>query len=77
MPISVRLKPELQRLLDEFSKRQRKSRSAVIHDLLSAQLVRQRPHPADAFRQALAHSPRGLGVKRSQPRRSDKRGWKR
>jgi predicted transcriptional regulator len=77
MPISVRLKPELQRRLDQLSKREGKTRSAVIHDLLNAQLAHRREHPADAFRRALAQAPTGLDIKRSQPRRSDKREWKR
>ena len=77
MPISVRLKPELQRLLDELSRRERKSRSAVIHELLSAQLTRRRPHLAHALRRALAEAPEGFGISRDQPAKSDKRAWKR
>jgi predicted transcriptional regulator len=77
VPISVRLKPELQRRLDELSRRERKSRSAVIHELLTAQLARRRPHPAELFRRALALEPRGFGIKRRQPRKPDKRAWKR
>jgi predicted transcriptional regulator len=77
MPISVRLKPQLQRLLDELSRRERKSRSAVIHELLNAQLARRRMHPAEALRRVLSEVPGGFGVKRQQPRRADKRAWKR
>jgi len=77
MPISVRLKPDVERLLEEAARRERKSRSAVIHDALDAFLRRKRPKLGDAIRRALAESPGGLGIERTQPRRSDKRAWKR
>ena len=77
MPISVRLKPELQRILDELSRRERKSRSAVIHELLTAQLRRRQMHPAEALRRALAGAPEGLNIARRQPAKPDKRAWKR
>ena len=77
MPISVRLKPELERLLDEASRRERKTRSAVIHDALAAFLKRRRPRLGDAIRRALAEAPDGFGIEREQPATTDRRAWKR
>ena len=77
MPVSVRLKPEVERLLDEASRRERKTRSAVIHDALAAFLKRGRPGLGDAVRRALAEVPGGLGIEREQPATTDKRAWKR
>lgn len=77
MPISVRLKPDLERLLDEASRRERKTRSAVIHDALAAFLKRRRPGLGDAVRRVLAEVPGGLGIEREQPAATDKRAWKR
>ncbi|MGQ0653421.1 MAG: CopG family ribbon-helix-helix protein [Betaproteobacteria bacterium] len=77
MPISVRLKPEVERLLDEAARRQRKSRSAVIHDALDAFLRPRRPRLGDAIRSALAEVPGGFGIERAQPAKSDTRAWKR
>jgi predicted transcriptional regulator len=77
MPISVRLKPELEQLLDKASRRNRKSRSAVIHDALTAFLKPQHPKLGAAIRHALAITPRGFGIGREQPRAADKRDWKR
>ena len=77
MPTSIRLKPELERLLAQATRRDRKTRSAVIHDALSAFLVRRRPRLGDAIRRALAEAPEGLGIERAQPTRMDRRPWKR
>ena len=77
MPISIRLKPDLERLLAQATRRERKTRSAVIHDALSAFLVRRRPRLGDAIRRALAEAPEGFGIERRQPTRADKRAWKR
>ncbi|MGH8705074.1 MAG: ribbon-helix-helix protein, CopG family [Burkholderiales bacterium] len=77
MPISVRLKPELERLLDEASRRERRSRSAVIHDALGAFLKRRRTKLGDAIRRALADAPQGFGIEREQPASAERRGWKR
>lgn len=77
MPISVRLKPDVERLLEEAARRERKSRSAVIHDALDAFLRRRRPKLGDAIRRALAETPGGFGIERAQPSRADKRAWKR
>ncbi len=77
MPISVRLQPDLEQLLDKASRRNRKSRSAVIHDALTAFLKPQHPKLGAAIRHALAITPRGFGIGREQPRAADKRDWKR
>jgi predicted transcriptional regulator len=77
MPISVRLKPDLEQLLDKASRRNRKSRSAVIHDALTAFLKPQHPKLGAAIRHALSTTPRGFGIGREQPRAADKRVWKR
>ena len=77
MPISIRLKPELERLLVQATRRERKTRSAVIHDALAAFLVHRRPRLGDAIRRALAEAPEGFGIERGQPTRADKRAWKR
>jgi len=77
MPISVRLKPHLERLLDEAGRRKRKSRSALIHDALDDFFKRQRPKLGDAVRRALAEAPQGFGIEREQPAKADKRAWKR
>ncbi len=77
MPVSVRLKPEVERLLDEASRRERKTRSAVIHDALAAFLKHKRPGLGDAVRRALAEAPGGLAIEREQPAATDKRAWKR
>ena len=77
MPISVRLKPDLEQLLDKASRRNRKSRSAVIHDALTAFLKPQHPKLGAAIRHALSTTPRGFGIGREQPRAVDKRVWKR
>lgn len=77
MPISVRLKSDIAQLLDEASRRERKTRSAVIHDALAAFLKRRRPRLGDALRRALAEAPGGLGIERKQPAAKDKRAWKR
>lgn len=54
MPISVRLKPEIEKMLDKASRRDRKSRSALIHNALVAFLKPQRPRLGTAIREALA-----------------------
>ena len=75
MPISVRLKPELEHLLDKTSRRARRSRSALIHEALAAFLKPQRPKLGAAIRHALSEMPRGFGIEREQPKAADKRDW--
>ena len=75
MPISVRLKPELEQLLDNTSRRARRSRSALIHDALTAFLKPQRPQLGAAIRRALAEMPQGFGIEREQPKAADRRDW--
>ena len=77
MPISVRLKPDLEQLLDKASRRDRRSRSALIHDALTAFLKPQQPKLGAAIRHALSITPRGFGIEREQPPAADKRDWKR
>ena len=77
MPISVRLKPELEQLLDKTSRRERRSRSALIHDALTAFLKPQRPKLGETIRRALAAAPEGFAIERAQPKTGDKRDWKR
>jgi predicted transcriptional regulator len=76
MPISVRLKPDLERLLEDASRRDRRSRSALIQDALTAFLKPQHPRLGTAIRDALARMPRGLGIEREQPPAAEKRDWK-
>lgn len=76
MPISVRLKPELERLLAAASRRQRRSRSAIIHEALAARLQPAQRSLGDAIAEALAASPGGLGIERAQPAAPDRRSWK-
>lgn len=75
MPISVRLKPDLEALLDKASRRARKSRSAIIHDALATFLAPRRPRLGTAIRLALSELPRGAGIRRRQPAATDKREW--
>ena len=77
MPISVRLKPELERLLAEASRREGKSRSAIIHDALSARFGLNRPRLGQVIRKALAVAPDGFALERSQPGAAERRDWKR
>ena len=75
MPMSVRLEPELERLLDQACKHTRKKRSALIREALAEYLKPRRPRLGDLIRQALAESPGGFGIERNQPGAADKRDW--
>ena len=75
MPISVRLKPQLERLLDAAARRERKSRSAIIHEALTDRLQPLRPQLGDAIREALVTAPGGFALERNQPKSPDKRAW--
>ena len=77
MPTSLRLKPDLERLLDQACKRTRKNRSALIHEALAEYLKPRHPRLGDLIRQALAESPDGFGIKRGQRGAADKRDWER
>lgn len=77
MPMSVRLKPEIEDLLEKASRRDRRSRSALIHEALAAFLKPQRPKLGAAIRHALAEEPKGFGIEREQPQAVDKRNWRR
>lgn len=77
MPLSVRLKPEVEHLLDAAARRDRKSRSTLVNDALSAYLKPQRPSLGAAIRHALSTTSAGFGIEREQPAKPDKRDWKR
>jgi predicted transcriptional regulator len=77
MPISVRLKPELERRLDAACRRERKNRSALVHEALAADLTPKGRNLADVISEALAASPGGFRLERNQPSAGDKRNWKR
>lgn len=76
MAISVRLKPELSKVLARECKRQRKTRTALIHEALDAYLNPKQVNLGDAFAEALAASPKGFGIERAQPAAADVRDWK-
>ena len=75
MPISVRLKSDLERRLVQASRRQRRSRSALIHEALDVFLKPRRPRLGDSIRAALAEAPGGFAIEREQPVAVDKRAW--
>ena len=77
MPLSVRLKPELEQLLAATARRERKSRSAIIHEALAARLRPVNPRLGDVIRGALANAPDGFALERKQPRKVDRRAWER
>lgn len=77
MPLSVRLKPELEQLLAATARRERKSRSAIIHEALAARLRPVKPRLGDVVREALAGTPDGFALERKQPSKVDRRVWKR
>ena len=77
MAISVRLKPELSKALERECKRQRKTRTALIHEALTAFLQPPRPRLGDVLREVMADTPRGWGLERGQPAESDRRDWDR
>ena len=75
MAVSVRLKPEISKVLERECKRQRKTRTALIHEALVAFLQPVRPKLGDVIREVLADAPQGLGIERSQPKDIDARDW--
>ena len=75
MPVSVRLKPEVEQLLKQACKRERKTRSALIHDALASYLRPRKARLGDVIREALAQAPQGFRIERRQPRTADKRDW--
>lgn len=75
MAISVRLKPELSDVLERECKRQRKTRTALIHEALTAYLQPQRPTLGDVLRDVMADTPDGWGLERDQSATSDTRDW--
>jgi predicted transcriptional regulator len=77
VPLSVRLKPELEQLLDAAARRERKSRSAIIHEALVARLRPVKPRLGDVIRGALANASDGFALERKQPRKVDRRAWER
>jgi len=75
MSISVRLKPELAKVLERECRRQRKTRTALIHEALIAFLQPPRPRLGDVFRDVLADMPEGLGIERGPQGVADRRDW--
>jgi len=75
MAISVRLKPDLSKVLERECKRQHKTRTALIHEALAAYLQPPRARLGDVIREVLADSPQGLGLERHQPPAADPRDW--
>jgi predicted transcriptional regulator len=73
----VRLRPELEQLLDAAVRRERKSRSAIIHEALAARLRPVKPRLGDVMREALADTSGGFALERKQPRKVDRRSWAR
>lgn len=75
MLVSLRIRPDVAPLLKQACRAGRKTRTAVIHEALEAYLKRGEVPLGEAIRQALRLAPRGLGVKRRQPRRAERRKW--
>ena len=75
MPISVRLNPDLEKKLAAACRRERKTRSALIHEALVAYLAPKQPNLGEALAAVLTVSPKGLGIEREQPPAADPRDW--
>jgi len=75
MLVSLRIKPEVAPLLKQACRAGRKTRTAVIHEALEAYLRRGETPLGEAIRQALAVAPKGMGLRRRQPRRAERRRW--
>jgi predicted transcriptional regulator len=75
MAMSIRLKPELERLLDQRAKAERKTRTDLVHEALSAWLKPASPGLGSAIRAALVDTPDGFNIERNQPAQSDARDW--
>jgi len=73
MPLSVRLDPVLERLLDKACRSRKLSRSALVQEALRKYLAPERPRIGDVIREVLADSPQGLGIDRAQPATPDAR----
>ncbi len=72
MSISVRLKPDISKVLERECKRQRKTRTALIHEALAAYLQPPRARLGDVIREVLADSPQGLGLERQRLQVADR-----
>ena len=75
MLVSLRLKPEVGRLLKQACKSDHKTRTAVIHEALEAYLKPGEVPLGEVIRRALKETPEGFGVERAQPRKADRRAW--
>jgi predicted transcriptional regulator len=75
MAISVRLKPELSKVLERECKRQRKTRSTLIQEALAAYLKPKQRNLGEVLAEALVGAPRGFGIKRKPPATVDRRAW--
>ena len=77
MPISIRLRPDVERLLDQRARREHKTRTALVHEALDAWLKPSSIGLGSAIRAALVDAPDGFGIERNQPAESDPRDWER
>jgi predicted transcriptional regulator len=77
MPISIRLRPDVERLLEQRARREHKTRTALVHEALDAWLKPSSPGLGSAIRAALADTPDGFGIERNQPAEGDTRDWER
>jgi hypothetical protein len=59
------------------ARRERKGRSAIIHEALATRLRPVKPTLGDVIRDALAVAPDGFALERKQPRKVDRRAWRR
>ena len=75
MSISVRLKPEISKVLARVCKQQRKTRTAIIHEALAAYLAPRQRNLGDVLADALAESPQGFSIERNQPSKAEARDW--
>jgi predicted transcriptional regulator len=73
--MSIRLKPDIEKLLDQRARRERKTRTDLIHEALAAWLKPEPQRPGAAIRAALVAEPGGFGIEREQPATEDRRDW--
>ena len=73
MPTSIRLDHEIKRLLDQRARRDKKTRTDLIHKALAAWLKPTRPRLRTAICGALADTPDGFYIEGDQPVPADLR----
>ena len=74
MPISIRLEPELEKLLEALCKREHKTKTEIIHYALRQVLVPKKS-AAQTIKEALREIEPGFHIERNQPMKSDERDW--